>query len=73
MPGNIFVFVARRMGTIGICWRDATKYITMHSTVPMTKNYQAQSAHSAEVGEPCHGRRGGEDGGTQYRELEDCH
>lgn len=58
MSADIFAVTAGRVGTTGICREDATKHITTHSTVPTTKNYQAQNVSSANAEKFCHGRTG---------------
>ena len=55
---TFFVVTKGGVGTTGICWGDVTKYITMQSTDPTTKNYQAPEVNSVEVEKPCHGRTG---------------
>ena len=50
--GGIFSF-PNRVDATGICWvevKDATKCLTMHRTVPTTKNYLDQSVYHAELG-----------------------
>lgn len=58
MFADIFTVTAGRVGTLGVCQGDATKHMTMHSTVPTTDNYQAPKVSSAAVDKSCHGSIG---------------